>query len=602
MTSQANDLKPTAAADKAWWKSATVYQVYPASFCDHGANGHGTLLGILSKVDYLQSLGVDILWLSPIYESPQADMGYDIADYRQIDPRYGSLDDWDRLLAALHERGMKLVMDLVVNHTSDQHAWFKESRSSRDNPKRDWYIWRPARYNEKNERIPPNNWKATFGQGSAWEYDEATDEYYLHLFLKEQPDLNWENPKVRAEIYDMMHWWLKRGADGFRMDVINFIAKAPGLPDAPVVNPDRVYQPFGTMSINRPEVHRWLKEMNREVLSKYDCFAVGECPGDETVAAYAPYSVRANMELQMVFHFHHQSFDRANGGFARAHKPDWKLSELKRIFNTWQVEMAEAGGWNSNYLENHDQPRIVSRMASDHPLDRERCAKLLALFHCSLSGTIYVYQGQELGMINVPRDWDIAEYKDVETIHNFEAEVEHRRVLSGQANPDISDLLEHNRMTARDNGRTPMQWDSTLNAGFSKGEPWMRIHDNYREGWNAAQQMKDPKSTWSFWQRTLRLRKENDAMIYGRFIPLDESNEETYAYIREDLEHGQKLLVVLNLARGGDQRGVTSTVVIPSEIDTTRSKLLISNVEESVDGRIYGEISLAPWEGRIYSL
>ncbi|WVQ69633.1 uncharacterized protein L199_007853 [Kwoniella botswanensis] len=601
MISPVNDEWLVESGDKAWWKSATVYQVYPASFCDHAANGHGTLLGILSKVDYLQSLGVDIVWLSPIYESPQADMGYDISNYRQIDKRYGSLEEWDRLLAALHQRGMKLVMDLVVNHTSDQHAWFKESRSSRNNPKRDWYIWRPARYNEKNERIPPNNWKATFGQDSAWEYDETTDEYYLHLFLKEQPDLNWENPKVRAEIYDMMHWWLRRGADGFRMDVINFIAKAPGLPDAPVTQPDREYQPFGSMSINQLEVHTWLKEMNRKVLSQYDCFAVGECPGDEGVAAYAPYSISNNKELQMVFHFHHQSFDRAAGGFARAHKSDWKLSELKKIFNTWQVEMSQAGGWNSNYLENHDQPRIVSRMASDHPADRARCAKLLSLFHCSLGGTLYIYQGQELGMINVPRDWNIAEYKDVETIHNFEAEVEHRKAKSGQTNPDISDLLEHNRMTARDNGRTPMQWDSSLNAGFSKGDPWMRIHDDYHDGWNAAAQTKDQHSVWSFWQKVLRLRKEYDAMIYGKFIPLDEPNEETYSYIREDPKVGQKLLVVLNLSRTGNNRGTPSTVVLPPGLDTSNSKLLISNVGSS-EGRIEGDIHLAPWEGRIYLL
>ncbi|WWD21819.1 hypothetical protein CI109_106307 [Kwoniella shandongensis] len=602
MTSQINDTALVGPADRAWWKSATVYQVYPASFCDHAASGYGTLLGILSKVDYLQSLGVDIVWLSPIYESPQEDMGYDISDYRKIDKRYGSLEDWAKLLEALHERGMKLVMDLVVNHTSDQHVWFKESRSSRDNPKRDWYIWRPARYNEKNERIPPNNWKGTFGQESAWEYDETTDEYYLHLFLTEQPDLNWENPEVRTAIYDMMHWWLKKGADGFRMDVINFIAKAPGLPDAPVVQPDREYQGFGSMSINRPEVHEWLKEMNREVLSHYDCFAVGECPGDEAVAAYAPYSVRENEELQMVFHFHHQSFDRAAGGFARAHKPDWKLSDLKKIFNTWQVEMAQESGWNSNYLENHDQPRIVSRMASDHPEDRARCAKLLALFHCSLGGTIYVYQGQELGMINVPRDWDISEYKDIETIRNFQAEVRYRQKKTGQDNPDISDLLEHNRMTARDNGRTPMQWDSSLHAGFTKGEPWMRIHDDYREGWNAAAQTKDSESVWSFWQKTLCFRKSHEAMIYGDFVPLDEANEDTYSYIREDRQIGEKLLIVLNLARGDNGRGARSVVVLPRDLNVSDSKLLISNIDGTESQRIVGDIELAPWEGRIYAL
>lgn len=590
----------TKPSDRAWWKSATVYQIYPASFCDHDSNGWGTLPGILSKIPYLHSLGVDIVWLSPLYTSPQADMGYDISDYRNVDPRYGTLEDWENILEAVHERGMKLVMDLVVNHSSEEHPWFKESRSSLKNPKRDWYIWRPAKYNDKGERIPPNNWRSVFGQGSAWEWDPQTEQYFLHLFLKEQPDLNWENDELRKEVYDLMHWWLKKGIDGFRMDVINFIAKAPGLPDAPVIEPDRPYQPFGPMSINRPEVHGFMKEMNKEVLSHYDCFAVGECPGFAEVAEYAPYSIPENKELQMIFHFHHQSFDRAGGGLERMHDPEWKLSALKKVFNTWQVEMEEAGGWNSNYVENHDQPRILSRMASDHPDDRGKSAKLTAMFHAALTGTLFMYQGQEMGLCNVPREWGEEEYKDIETIQFLQGERDHKRKNTGERDPDISGVLKGIRQTARDNARTPMQWDSSKHAGFTKGTPWMRIHDDYTDGWNVAAQMADPGSVWSFWQRLLKLRQEYEALIYGKFIPLDERNEEIYAWIRDDPTTDQKLLVVLNFARGGG-RGKASTF-IPTDMNTKGAKLLITNGSAKLGSGIDGDIALQPWEGRIYVL
>ncbi|ORX36066.1 putative hydrolase [Kockovaella imperatae] len=588
-------------SDRAWWKSATVYQVYPASFCDHGSSGFGTIKGITSKVPYLKDLGVDILWLSPIYQSPLADMGYDISDYQALDKRYGTLDDWKELRDELHKRGMKLVMDLVVNHTSDEHAWFKESKSSIDNSKRDWYIWQPSKVNEKGEKKPPNNWKSIFGAGPAWEYDETTDQWYCHTFLKEQPDLNWENPTVRKAIWDMMHWWMKQGCDGFRMDVINFTSKAPGFPDAPIVDPSREYQPFGNLSINRPRVHDFLKEMYKEVLEQYDLFCVGECPGDEPVSAFAPYSIPSNKELQMVFHFHHQGFDRGRGGFGRTANFDWKLSDFKKVFNHWQVEMEKEGGWNSNYLENHDQPRTISRIASDHPEDRAKSAKLLSMFHCSLGGTIFIYQGQEWGLCNVPRSWGEEEYKDIETIQEIEGERQHRKKATGEANPDVSDVLKYMRQTARDNGRTPMQWDDSDNAGFSKGTPWMRVHDDYKE-WNVSAQSKDDASVLAFWKKMLRIRKQYEALIYGIFVPIDEDNESTYAYVRDDKTKNEKLLVILNMARGTG-RGEKSTFNIPKDIDVSKAKLLISNGSEAEGSSLASDVlDLEPFEGRIYLL
>ncbi|KAL7424802.1 hypothetical protein Q5752_000486 [Cryptotrichosporon argae] len=590
----------TKPSDRAWWKEATVYQIYPASFADHAANGHGTLRGVLARIPYLHDLGVDVVWFSPIYASPQADMGYDISDYRAIDARYGSLEDWDAVRDACHERRMKVVMDLVVNHTSDQHAWFTESRSSRTNPKRDWYIWRDGTVDASGVRHPPNNWNSSFGAGPTWTYDEHTDQWYLHLFLKEQPDLNWENAEVRAAVWDTMRWWLDRGADGFRMDVINYISKVPGLPDAPVTVPGRECQPFGPLSINGPKVHDWLKEMNREVLCRYDCFAVGETPGNDAVEVYAQYSRPESRELQMVFHFHHFGFDRKQGAYGRREDENWKLTEMKKVFNMWQVDMERAGGWNSNYLENHDQPRTITRLASDHPADRARSAKLLAMFHSSLGGTQFVYQGQEIGLCNVPRNWPEDEYKDVATIQYLEGERVYRRQTTGEADPDMSDCLRGIRRTARDNGRTPMQWDETEYAGFSKAKPWMRVHDDYADGWNAKAQMADPDSVWRFWQRMLRLRKEYDTLIYGSFIPLDEANEESYAWGRTDKLTGQALLVVLNFARG-DGRGKNTVFHVPADIDVDAARLLITNGAAKEGSSAPRAIDLEPWEGRILS-
>ncbi|BEI90865.1 uncharacterized protein CcaverHIS019_0309350 [Cutaneotrichosporon cavernicola] len=591
-------------SERRWWKEAAVYQIYPSSFADHADGGNGTLRGILSKVDYLKDLGIDVLWLSPIYTSPMADMGYDISDYQAIDPRYGTLEDWDALRDAVHARGMKLVMDLVVNHSSNEHAWFRESRSSKTSPKRDWYIWHSGKVNEAGERVPPNNWRSTFGVGSTWEWDEGSGEYYLHTFLKEQPDLNWENPAVRDAVFEMMRWWLDRGADGFRMDVINFISKAEGFPDAPITDPKEIYQPFGNLSINRPRVHDHLKEMYEKVLKDYDCFCVGECPGSEGPDSFALYSEPSRNELQMVFTFHHQCFDRGNGGFGRGWNADWKLSDLKKEWNRWHTELPKRGGWFANYLENHDQPRMITRMACESPENRARSGKLLALLQCSLTGTIYVYQGQELGPVNVPHAWGEEEYKDVESIQLIQGErayLERVGITGSEADEYMAGVLRDLRQTARDNGRTPVQWDDSKHAGFTAGEPWMRIHEDYPE-WNAAAQTKDADSVRSFWKKMLALRTEYPSLVYGKFTPLDEESNDNYCYTREWPETGEKLLVLLNFKRDDGTGGPITIDTAKLGVDTTGARLIASNDNAKEGSGINGPVTLEPWCGRIYLL
>ncbi|KAF7791180.1 hypothetical protein EIP86_002191 [Pleurotus ostreatoroseus] len=432
---------------RAWWKSAVVYQIYPISFFDSNGDGLGDLNGLYTKLDYLKDLGVDVIWVCPIYKSPLKDMGYDISDYQDIDPRYGTLEDWDKLLAGVHERGMKLLMDLVVNHTSDQHAWFRESRSSKTNPKRDWYIWRPPRYDAEGRRMPPNNWKGNF-QGSAWEYDKATEEYYLHLFVTEQPDLNWENPEVREAVWGTMRFWLDRGCDGFRvrvplrnselverskgreydfgMDVINMISKVDGLPDAVVTSPGEPYQPAGLLYANGPKVHQYIKEMHERVLSHYITMTVGETPLTHRAEDIAAYVLPRNKELNMVFQFEVVDMDSGGTeGGAEAVSPlttsKWTVLQLKNIVRKWQQYKREEGYWNSVYIENHDNARSVSRFGNDSDEWRAPSAKLLAMMQATQSGTLFVYQGEEIGMKNFPRSWGIEEYLDVATI-NFWAQ------------------------------------------------------------------------------------------------------------------------------------------------------------------------------------
>lgn len=560
---------------KAWWKESVVYQIYPRSFADSNGDGIGDLRGIIQKLDYLEELGIDVVWLCPVYKSPNDDNGYDISDYQDIMDEFGTLADWDELLAGLHQRGIKLVMDLVVNHTSDEHPWFIESRKSKDNPYRDYYIWRPGKDGRE-----PNNWASHFG-GSAWQYDPVTGEYYLHLFSKKQPDLNWENPKVRAEVYAMMHWWLKRGVDGFRMDVINMISKVPGLPDAPVVTPDR-YQPGGRYFINGPRLLEYLDEMKREVLSHYDILTVGETPQVSTQDALRLVDSETGA-LNMVFQFEHMDLDAERGGASsrRSLKP-WSLLDLKRVMTRWQKDL-EGRGWNSIYLTNHDQPRAVSRFGDDREY-RVESAKLLATFTHCLQGTPYIYQGEEIGMTNVAFD-SIEDYRDIETL-NIYHELVHEK---GMAPKDVLTILH---AKSRDNARTPMQWDDRPQAGFTTGVPWIKVNPNYRKI-NVRQALADPNSVFHYYRKLIRLRRENPVMVYGRYDLLLEEHPQIYAFTRT-LEN-DRLLIVLNFSRQ------ESLFELPSEIAFSGAELLISNypVEAVHDLR---SVELRPYEARVYHL
>jgi oligo-1,6-glucosidase len=559
----------------AWWKESVVYQVYPRSFYDTNGDGIGDLRGIIKKLDYLKELGVNVVWLSPVYQSPNDDNGYDISDYRSIMPEFGTMDDWDEMLAEMHNRGIRLVMDLVVNHTSDEHPWFIRSRSSRDNPYRDYYIWRPPR-----DGGEPNNWSSHFS-GSAWQYDEGTGEYYLHLFSKKQPDLNWENPRVRNEVYDMMHWWLKKGIDGFRMDVINMISKTPGLPDAPVPSNDR-YQYGGKYFINGPRLLEFLKEMKQNVLSHYAILTVGETPGVSPQDAIA-FTNEETGAMTMCFQFEHMNIDAERGGDAsRRSVKSWQLTNLKHIMTRWQKDMANRG-WNSIYLNNHDQPRAVSRFADDQRY-RVESAKMLATFIHMLQGTPYVYQGEEIGMTNVAFD-SIADYRDIETLNLYKEFIDEK----GWSSQDALGII-HAR--SRDNARTPVQWDESENAGFSGGSPWIKVNPNYKDV-NVKKALADPDSVFYYYQKLIRLRKENPGIVYGAYDLLLPDHEEIYAFTRT--LGNERLLVILNF------RGNRPIFNLPAEIHFSSQELLISNVEAGPGDDIH-QLPLRPFEARVYRL
>ncbi|KAF4510556.1 hypothetical protein G6O67_002433 [Ophiocordyceps sinensis] len=557
---------------RTWWKESSVYQIYPASFQDSTGSGVGDLRGIVSRVDYLENLGIDIVWLSPIFESPQIDMGYDISDYKAIDPSYGDLADVDRLRDELHRRGMKLVLDLVVNHTSDQHRWFRESRKSKhNNPFRDWYIWKPPRHDADGNRRPPNNWESHF-QGSAWEWDEATGEYYLHLFCKEQPDLNWDKAAVREAAHDVMRFWLDRGADGFRIDVINFISKDRRFPDS-----DRPVLAGHEFYASGPRLHEYLAELGA-ILGEYDAFSVGEmpCVDDEGELIKAVGGDRG--ELSMIFHF--ELMDLDHGPKGKFSPQSWPLSKLKTTVNKWQRLMLDNNGWNALYLENHDQPRSVSRFVHDDAVHRADSAKLIALFLGLQAGTPFVYQGQELGMTNVPEDWPADEYKDVDclnhwNLHRDEADEATRATLRAEY-----------QKKSRDNARTPMQWDAGPQAGFTTGNsPWMRVNDNHVDI-NAAAQTSDPDSVYHTWRRVLEQRKAlKDVFVYGDFALVDEPNESVFAYRRQAAD-GQVALVVANFS--------AQSVSWPWEGKARR--VLVSPAGKTVANVNSGEIRLAPCE------
>ncbi|WP_455035223.1 glycoside hydrolase family 13 protein [Lachnoanaerobaculum gingivalis] len=509
---------------KAWWKEAVVYQIYPRSFCDSNGDGIGDLNGITSKLDYLKELGIDVIWLSPVYKSPNDDNGYDISDYEDIMTEFGTMDDFDKMLAAAHERGIKIVMDLVVNHTSDEHPWFVESRSSKDNEKRDYYIWKEGKNGKE-----PTNWGSAFS-GPAWKYDEKTDMYYLHLFSVKQPDLNWENPKVRKEVFDMMTRWCEKGIDGFRMDVISLISKPEGYPDAKVVGL------YGDMNIcaNGPKVHDYLKEMNEKVLSKFDIMTVGETAG-VTLEEAKKYANTDGSELNMVFQFEHMGLD-GEGDFKWSTKPI-PLVPLKENLTKWQLGLDEVA-WNSLYFCNHDQPRIVSRLGEDSDEFREVSAKCIATCLHMMQGTPYVYQGEELGMTNTVFK-SVDDFRDLESINAYKELIE-----SGlYTKEDMFPKIAHK---SRDNARTPMQWDASENAGFTAGTPWIAVNPNYKKV-NVADQLKREDSVFNYYKKLIRLRKENEIIVYGNYELLLPEDENIFAYVRT-LDN-QKLLVVCNFSK-----------------------------------------------------
>ncbi len=566
-------------AAPAWWQNAVVYQIYPRSFADSNADGIGDLQGIIEHLDHLTQLGVDVLWLSPVYPSPGADNGYDISDYQGIDPLFGTLDDFDRLLAAVHERGMKLVMDLVVNHTSDEHPWFAASRDGGlQGARRDWYVWRPPRPG-KEPGAPgaePTNW-GSFFSGPTWTYDEASGEYYLHLFAPKQPDLNWENPEVRQAVYAMMRWWLERGVDGFRMDVINLISKDTALPDGPVAA-GGTYGDGSASYVCGPRVHEFLAEMHREVFAGHPhrLLTVGEMP-DVSIDEARRFTDPANRELDMVFQFEHVSLDLGPGG--KFDPRPLKLTDLKANLGRWQAGLAETG-WNSLYWNNHDQARAVSRFGDDSPEHRVRSATLLATVLHLHRGTPYVYQGEELGMANAPFA-DIDDFRDIESLNHY------REALAAGADPE--QVLTALRARSRDNARTPMQWDATQHGGFTTGTPWIAVNPDHRTV-NAKAQLGDLDSVFHYYRRLIDLRHTEPALTHGDFRMLLPDDEQIYAFTRHDAANGTELLVIANFS------GESAQLTVPD--GWAGSKALLANV--AADAPLAGRHTLQPWEARVH--
>jgi oligo-1,6-glucosidase len=556
---------------KQWWKESVIYQIYPRSFMDSNGDGIGDIPGIISKLDYLKELGIEVIWLSPVYKSPNDDNGYDISDYRGIMDDFGTMADWELLLKEMHDRGLKLIMDLVVNHSSDEHHWFVESRKSKDNPYRDYYIWRPGKDGKE-----PNNWESVFS-GSAWQYDETTDEYYLHLFSKKQPDLNWENPNLRQEVYDMMKFWLDKGIDGFRMDVINFISKVDGLPDAP--NPEgKQYASGSKFFMNGPKIHDYLQEMHNEVMAHYDAMTVGEMPGANVELAKL-YTNEERNEVNMVFQFEHVDLDSGPGG--KWDLKPLKLTDLKGSFTKWQKGLDEEG-WNSLYLNNHDQPRMVSRFGNDKEY-RLESAKMLGTFLHMMKGTPYIYQGEEIGMTNVRFD-SIEEYQDIETLNMYNEKV----IQNGE---DPAKVMESIYVKGRDNARTPFQWDESEHGGFTTGTPWLQVNPNYKEI-NAKQAVEDEHSIYHYYRKLIQLRKEHPIIVHGSYDLLVPEDEKIYVYTRA-LEN-QTLLVALNFS--AEQLSFN----VPEQLQGKQSKIMISNYDGNDEFK--PTLALRPYEAIVYLL
>lgn len=558
---------------KKWWKESIIYQIYPRSFKDSNGDGIGDLNGITSKLDYLKDLGIDVIWLSPVYRSPNDDNGYDISDYEAIMDDFGTMKDFDVMLKEAHRRGIKIMMDVVVNHSSDEHQWFIESRSSKNNDKREYYIWKKGTNGE-----PPTNWGAVFG-GSAWEHDVTTDEYYLHLFSKKQPDLNWENPRLRREVYDMMISWLDKGVDGFRMDVINFISKNPSYGDGEIYEGHH-YGDGSPYFLNGPRIHEFLQELNREVLSKYDTMTVGEMPGVDVEQAKL-YTGENRNELNMVFHFEHVNI--GDGQYGKWDPQEWKLKDLKRIITRWQKGLQEEG-WNSLYWSNHDQPRAISRFGNDSEEYRVISGKMLATFLHMLQGSPYIYQGEEIGMTNVAFP-SLEDYRDIETLHAY-------RDLVGDGRLTEQQMMQGIYERGRDNARTPVQWDDSENAGFTTGTPWIHVNPNYKRI-NARNVVQDPSSIFHYYKKIIRLRKENDIVVYGSYDLILENHDQIYSYIRSLGE--EKLLVICNFSQENP------VFELPATMNDQSSDLLISNYIVDSRERLRC-FTLKPYEARVYHL
>lgn len=552
---------------KDWWKESVVYQIYPRSFMDSNGDGIGDLCGIIEKLPYLEELGINVIWLSPVYDSPNDDNGYDIRDYQKIMEEFGTMEDFDRLIETAHKHNIKILMDLVVNHTSDEHRWFVESKKGKDNPYYDYYIWKDGK-----DGNPPNNWGSVFS-GSAWQYSEENGQYYLHLFSKKQPDLNWENEKVRKEVYDMMTWWLEKGVDGFRMDVISMISKDQCFPDGEK-GEGKLYGDFGKYSVNGPRVHEFLKEMRNEVLDKFDTMTVGETAG-VTIEEAMHYASEDGSELNMVFQFEHTDLDADS--ISKWNRKKMPIVEMKKTLSKWQVEL-EGKAWNSLYWCNHDQPRVVSRLGDDKEY-RELSAKMIATSIHMMKGTPYIYQGEELGMTNVNFP-SIDEIRDIESINAY-----HEMSENGIYTKE--EMLDFIRYKGRDNARTPMQWDSSSYAGFSTNEPWIMVNPNYTEI-NVKEQMSRENSVFHYYKKLIQLRKEHKIIVYGTYELLLPEHEQLFVYKRK-LE-GQQLLCVCNFSKE------QCTYELPQEF--VGSEILIHNYD-AVEVQ-NGKMSVRPYETAVF--
>lgn len=552
-----------------WWKNAVVYQIYPRSFKDSNGDGIGDLEGIYEKLDYLAELGIDVIWMSPVYKSPNDDNGYDISDYQDIMDDFGTMDDFDRVLKKAHSLNIKIMMDLVVNHTSDEHKWFIESKKSKDNPYHDYYMWADP---DKNGN-PPNRWESCFS-GSAWEYVESVGQFYLHSFSRKQPDLNWDNPKVREEVFKMMTWWCDKGIDGFRMDVISMISKYPGLPDGP----ENGNGYTGNTSCDGPNIHKYLREMNEKVLSKYRLITVGECPGVNAEQA-KKYANIDGSELDMIFQFEHVS----GSALKPCHHGKWDgeamtMPELRANFTKWQKDL-EGCAWNSLFLSNHDQPRCVSRFGNDSEQYRELSAKMLATMTHFQKGTPYVYQGEELGMTNAYME-NIADYRDIESLNAY-------KELTTKENIPAKTVMGYIKAVGRDNARTPMQWDASDNGGFTSGTPWLQVNKNYKTI-NADAQVNDPDSVFAYYKKLIALRHTNEVMVNGVYDVLIPDHPQIYAYTRT---LGDKQLLVL--CNDSD-----TNAAIPAEIQEkihAAKNILIQNYKDT------DESTLRPYEAVVYA-